>query len=181
MNVTPVNAASTADAAFAWAATRESFGYADVALHMGVTEDHARKIVRGWGRAGLLDEVRSGHRVRKLWAVREGAKPVLPVKARSAEQNMWTAMRQLKSFSPRELAVHAGTEETEVTLDAAQDYCRALLAAAFLTVARKAVPGKVPAVYRLTRNTGPRCPRLKRVRAVIDDNTDAVIVIGGAQ
>ena len=181
MNVTPANAQSTADAAFAFAATLTEFGYADIAIKMSVTEDHARKIVRGWKAKGLLDEVRSGHRIRSLWKVREGARPAAARLSRSAEMNMWTLMRQTKSFTPRDLAAVATTEDVEVTLEAAQDYCRALLGAGYLAVARKAVPGKVPAIYRLIRNTGPRPPREKRVRALIDDNTEQTIVIGGSQ
>lgn len=181
MNITPANAESTAVAAFAFAAQQVEFGYAEIAKAVGITEDWARKIVRGWKAQGVLDEVRSGHRIRSLWKVKDGARPVLPVKARSPEQNMWTAMRQLKSFSPRDLAAQATTEETEVTLETAQEYCRALLGAGYLTVARKAVPGKTPAIYRLTKNTGPRAPKEKRVRAVVDANTEQTIIIGGAQ
>ena len=181
MNRSPANAQSTADAAFAFAATLPEFGTADVAIKMAVTEDHARKIVRAWKASGLLDEVRSGHRIRSLWKVRDGARSALAAKSRSPAQNMWTAMRKMKSFSPRDLAAHATTEEAEVTLEAAQDYCRALLGAGYMAVARKAVPGKVAAIYRLTRDTGPRAPREKRVRAVIDDNTEQTILIGGGQ
>lgn len=178
MNLTPANRDSTNEAAFAFAAQQTEFGYAEVAQAVGVTEDWARKIVRGWKAQGLLDEVRSGHRIRSLWVVKKEARPALSVKARSPVLNMWTAMRQLKSFTPREVAGHASTPETEVTVEDAQEYCRALLGAGYLTVARKAVPSKTQAIYRLTRNTGPRPPREKRVRAVIDDNTETVTVIG---
>lgn len=182
MNISPVNAQSTVDAAFAFAATQETFGYAEIAVKMGVTEDHARKIVRAWKKADLLDEVLSGHRIRSQWKVKPGAKFALAAKARSPEQNMWTAMRQMKGgFTPRDLAAHASTEETPVHLDTAQEYCRALLGAGYLAVTRKAVPGKTEAIYRLTKNTGPRAPREKRVRAVVDDNTEQTIVIGGGQ
>lgn len=181
MRLSPADSQSTVTAAFAFAAAQPEFGYAEIAKAVGISEDWARKIVRGWKAQDLLNEVRSGHRVRSLWKVKPGAKFALAVKARSPEQNMWTAMRQLKSFSPRDLAANASTEETEVTLEAAQDYCRALLGARYLAVARKAVPGKAPAIYRLTRNTGPRAPREKRVRAVVDDNTEQTIVIGGGQ
>lgn len=179
MNISAANAESTSEAAFAFASQQTEFGYAEVAKAVGITEDWARKIVRGWKASGLLDEVRSGHRIRSLWKVKEGARPILAIKARSPEQNMWTAMRQLKSFSPRDLAAQATTEETEVTLDAAQDYCRALLGAKYLAVAKKAQSGKSPAIYRLMRNTGPRAPREKRVRAVVDANTEQTIVISG--
>jgi hypothetical protein len=175
-------AQTTLDAAFAFAVTQASFTIADVQLKMGVSEDLARNIVRRWRDQDLLEEVLSGHRVRSVWKVKPGARIALAAKARSPEQNMWTAMRQMRSgFTPRDLAAHATTEETLVTPDAAQDYCRALLGAEYLGVARKAVPGKTEAIYRLIRNTGPRAPRPKRVRAVVDDNTEQTILIGGGQ
>jgi hypothetical protein len=176
------NAQSKAEAAFAHAATLPEFGYAEIAIAMGMSHEWTRKVVRAWKRAGLLEEVRTGHKLRALFRVKPDAKPRLAAKARSPEQNMWTAMRQLKAgFGPREIAAHATTEETEVTVEAAQDYCRALLGAGYLAVAKKAVPGKTQAIYRLIRNTGPRAPREKRVRAVIDANTEQTIVIGGGQ
>jgi hypothetical protein len=178
MNMSPANAASLADAAFAHAASLPEFGYAEIAIAFKVTEDHVRKIVRKWRDAGLLDEVRSGHRLRSAWRVKPGAKPVVEARSRSPEENIWTAMRQLRSFSPRELAVHATTADTEVTLETAQEYCRALLGAGYLVVTRKAIAAKQLAIYRLTKNTGPRPPREKRVRAVVDDNTETVTVIG---
>jgi hypothetical protein len=175
-------AQTTLDAAFAFAAAQATFTVADVQLKMGVSEDLARNIVRTWREADLLELVSSGHRIRSVWAVKPGARQVLAAKARSPEQNMWTAMRQMKSgFTPRDLAAHATTEETLVTPEAAQDYCRALLGAGYLGVARKAVPGKTEAIYRLIRNTGPRAPKEKRVRAVIDSNTEETVLIGGGQ
>lgn len=178
----PYNRGETiAEAAFAYAATLDEFGYAEISIKIGVTEDHVRKIVRKWKAADLLDEVRSGHGLRSAWKVKTGAKFALAAKARSPEQNMWTAMRQLKSFTPRDLAAHATTDETPVPLEAAQEYCRSLMGAEYLAVVRKAVPGKTEPIYRLTKNTGPRAPREKRVRAVIDANTEETIVIGGGQ
>lgn len=182
MNRSREDAQAIADAAFAYASTLAEFGYAEIAVKMSVTEDHARKVVRGWRDQGLLDEVRSGHRIRSAWKVKDGAKLALAAKARSPEQNMWTAMRQMKTgFTPRDLAAHATTEETLVTPEAAQEYCRALMGAGYLGVTRKAVPGKAEAIYRLIRNTGPRAPREKRVRALVDANTEQTIVIGGGQ
>lgn len=175
-------AQSTLDAAFAYASTQEKFTVADLQLKMGVSEDLARNIVRTWRGAGLLELLESGHRIRSVWTVKPTARMTLPARARSPEQNMWTAMRQMKhGFTPRDLAAHATTEETQVTPEAAQDYCRSLLGAGYLGVSRKAQPGKTEAIYRLIRNTGPRAPRERRVRAVVDDNTEQTIVIGGGQ
>lgn len=181
MRLTPENMQSVTEAAFAYAATLPEFGYAEIAIKVQMSERWVSKTVRGWLEKDLVELVQSGHLIRSIWKVKPGAKFALATKARSPAQNMWTAMRQMKSFSPRELAGNASTEETAVTLEAAQDYCRALLGAGYLAVARKAVPGKTEAVYRLTKNTGPRAPLEKRVRALVDGNTEQTILIGGGQ
>lgn len=64
MNRSPMMSQSLADAAFAYASTLPEFGYAEISVRIGVTEDHVRKIVRKWKAAELLDEVRSGHGIR---------------------------------------------------------------------------------------------------------------------
>lgn len=171
-------AESVAQAALVFASTLERFGYAELSKQMERSMTWARNTVRVWLEAGVIEEVDQTQGAAWQWRVKDAAKITVAVKTRSPEQNMWTAMRQLKSFSPRELAAHATTEATDVPLETAQEYCRALLGAGYLTVARKAIPGTRLAIYRLVRNTGPRPPRAKRVRAVIDDNTETVTVIG---
>jgi hypothetical protein len=181
MRLNPSAVDAVKQAAFAHAATLPQFGYAELAIKVQMSEAWISKTVREWNEKGLVELLQSGHLIRTIWKVKDGARLALAAKARSPELNMWTAMRQLKSFTPRDLAAHATTADTETTVDAAQDYCRALLGAGYLSVARKAVPGKVPAIYRLIRNTGPHAPRVARVRAVVDANTDQTVVIGGGQ
>lgn len=174
---------STAQAALALAAALDQFGFADLAKKMEKSMTWARRQVRAWIDAGIIEQLPVVEGEAWQWRMTASAKAglVLAVKTRSPELNMWTAMRQLKSFSPRELSAHATTETTAVTLEMAQDYCRALMGAGYLTVVKKAVPGSRLAIYRLIKNTGPRPPRAKRVRAVVDDNTETVTVIGGGQ
>ena len=179
MRVTKATQEAIADACWAVALRLPKFGYAEIAAEQKISLEQATRIVTNWQKVGLTELVQSGPRVRKLWAMKAGASYQAKPKGRSAEDNLWTAMRGLKSFSPTDLAAHATTETVSVAVDEAQAYCRALLAAGHLSVARKAVPGRKEAIYRLARNTGPRAPREKRVRAVIDDNTDAVVVISG--
>ena len=180
MRVTKATQADIAHACFAIALRLPTFGYAEIAAEQKISMDQATRIVRDWEHAGFLQLLQSGVGVRKMWKVTAGAQIRLQMRPnRSPEDNMWTAMRGLKAFSPTDLAAHANTDTVAVGLDDAQSYCRALLAAGHLSVARKAVPGCKEAIYRLARNTGPRAPREKRVRAVIDDNTDAVVVISG--
>lgn len=174
-------AASVNEAALAFISTKERFGYSELAKQMDRSMTWARNRVRNWLEAGIIEAVDQAEGAVWQWRVKDGAKVAVTVKTRSPEQNMWTAMRQLKSFSPRELAAHATTETTAVTLEMAQEYCRALLGAGYLMVSKKAIPGNRLAIYRLVKNTGPRPPRAKRVRAVVDDNTETVTVIGGGQ
>lgn len=179
MRVTRENQASVAEAAWGRAVCLPQFGYAEISCEMGINPKQATRIVRAWQSQGRLIRVQVGHGLRTLWKADPAFVPVAVKPSRSPEQNLWTAMRQMKSFAPTGLlASGATTEEVEVTLEMAQGYCRALLAAGFLTVSRKAVPGRTEAIYRLARNTGPHAPREKRVRAVIDDNTEVVVVIG---
>ncbi len=173
------DAQSLAEAAFAFACTLDEFGFGEIAREMDRSMTWARNRVHAWTTDGLLDEVEQASVAPRKWRVKDSAKIAAATPARTPEENLWTAMRQLKSFSPRILAAHATTETVGVSLDLAQAYCRALLGAGFLAVAQKAVPGRTEPVYRLIRNTGPRPPREKRVRAVIDANTEQVIVIGG--
>ncbi|MCU0826618.1 MAG: hypothetical protein MUE52_04265 [Tabrizicola sp.] len=175
------DAESMAEAAFALACTLDQFGYTDLARRMDKSSTWARNRVQAWIKAGLLEEVPADEGAPWQWRVKDSARQALQVRARSPEDNLWTAMRQMKSFSPRTLAAHATTETVAISLENAQAYCRALLGAGYLAVARKAVPGRTEPIYRLIRNTGPRPPREKRVRAVIDANTEQTIVIGGGQ
>lgn len=173
MRVTRETQAAVADAAWAVAARLESFGYAEISAEMKVCMDQATRIVRGWVKAGAVELVQSGIGKRNLWQVKAGYEP--PARSRTPEKNMWDTMRQLKSFNPTALAAHA-----ETTVPVASDYCQTLLAAGYLRVESKAVPDrKREAIYRLINNTGPFPPRERRVRAVVDANTDQVIVIGG--
>ncbi|MDP2064178.1 MAG: hypothetical protein Q8Q63_03405 [Phaeovulum sp.] len=41
------------------------------------------------------------------------------------------------------------------------------------------MPGRREAIYRLIRNTGPRPPRERRVRAVWDDNLGELVLLNG--
>jgi hypothetical protein len=93
---------------------------------------------------------------------------------------MWTALRQMRTFGPRDVAAYAATERTAVSPEDARRYCQALLRVGYLKVVRKAVPGQREPVYRLIRNTGPQPPRLRRVAGVWDPNTGRFLT-GGSE
>ncbi|MCB1395940.1 MAG: hypothetical protein KDJ98_08200 [Rhodobacteraceae bacterium] len=95
--------------------------------------------------------------------------------ARPARQtgpgNMWRTMRGLRSaFTPTDVAAHSTTEAVTVTPADAQVFCQMLVKAGYLRPVRKALPPRREAIYQLIRDTGPRPPRERRVRAVWDEN-----------
>lgn len=179
---TPPGRPDIAEAAWALARTLPQFGYAEISVELKVSARLVGRIVRVWRTEGRLIEIRPpALSQRGLWRVDPAWQPVQDPGLRTVEECLWAAMRQAKSFTPRVLAVSAATPLVQVTPEASQAYCRVLLAAGYLKVTRKAVPGKTEPIYHLIRYTGPRPPREKRVRAVIDFNTDQTILIGGGQ
>lgn len=174
--VTAANRSAMSDAAWAVAQRLGRFGYAEIAAEMHFSIGSASSIVRDWEREGRCAVVQSGIGLRKMFAVTPEGRVRLE-RSGSPAQNLWTAMRGLRSFSPVDLMAHANTDDVQVTVELARGYCQALLKAGYLKVERTAVPGRREAIYRLIRNTGPRPPRERRVRAIIDDNLAQTIII----
>lgn len=182
MSVTKANFLAVSEAAWTAALRMEQFGYAEIATAVKISLEQATRIVRGWLKEGALDQMQEAsgaHRL--LWRCKEDFVRIEPLRQRTPEENMWTAMRRLPSFIPTDLAAHATTETVSVTPEEAGRYCRVLLDAGYLRVARRADPslGR-EAIYRLVDVTGPRPPLPRRVRAVVDQNTGETRLIGGA-
>ncbi|MBP9184267.1 MAG: hypothetical protein KBF78_14120 [Fuscovulum sp.] len=175
--VTRGNRSAIADAAWAIALRLKEFGYAEIAVEMKIKGKRAAEIVRGWEAERAIVAVPAGtHRAtrRRFQVVEDYVR--LP--GRTAEDNMWLAMRKLRSFSPSTIAAHATVGEIAVTPEAAAAYCRALHGADYLALARRAAPAmKREAIYRLAIETGPKAPLPGRVRALRDPNTGQIIVL----
>ena len=84
------------------------------------------------------------------------------------QQQLWNAMRKLKSFDWHELAAVASTPECPVAPGTAQRYVGLLHRAGYLQKVQPARAGR-RARWKLRLDTGPRAPRV--VRAVHDPNT----------
>ena len=152
------------------------WGYAEIeAGGAAVSRPIVTRAVRGWVEAGLVEVVRDTRPILHRIAA-AALNRALPV-GRTAEDNLWSTMRGLKSFRPTDLAAHSSTDTVPVSVAAAAAYCRDLLAAEFLVVVEKAVPGRREAIYRLVRNTGPHAPQPRRVRAVVDRNAGETVLI----
>jgi len=94
-------------------------------------------------------------------------------------EQMWRAMRILKDFSTRDLAVKASTEETPVSYKAAIKYVKALYNAGYLRLTAKGRSGcaGMQTRYALNRhmNTGPKPPAIRANGTVYDPNIGRVM------
>lgn len=176
------NSHETLDAAcWAVALRLKVFGYAEIAAEAHVSTYTAREVVRAWHAAGRCKQIERKHAgaKRNIFEIVETSAP-RQARIGSVPQNLWNSMRGLKAFTPTDLAAHSTTPTVEVSVEAAQGYCQALFRAGYLRVDRKAIPGRREAIYRLVRNSGPRPPRERRVRAVWDENLEEFTHIAGA-
>lgn len=165
-----------------------TFGYDDLRAVSGRAYGTISRLVTWWEAQGAVAAVAvEGQKLRfrvirpdcfDRAAATEGPAPAVR-RSESVEGNLWTALRQMRTFSPRDAAAYAGTETTAVSTEAASRYCQALLKVGYLKVVRKAVPGVREPVYRLIRNTGPQPPRLRRVAGVWDPNTGRFLTAEG--
>lgn len=88
----------------------------------------------------------------------------------NARQRIWNALRVYKRFTAAEIAPVA-----EATQDNVQKYLRALARSGYLRLERAKRNGCVDghAVWKLLRNSGPRCPIVRTDQgSVYDPNSD---------
>lgn len=154
-----------------------TFGYADLARASGLSYGSVQRVLRAWEAAGAvaragLDGPRLLFRVVRPEAFDAPPAPEAPARpGESPERNKWQAIRQMRTFTPTDIAACAATARTAVSPEEARRYAQALLRVGYLKAVRTAIPGRREAVYRLIRNTGPEAPRLRRVAGVFDPNT----------
>ncbi len=169
------------DVAWNAAIRLKRFTYIALKEECGVGLKTVKLIVREWLQAGKVIDMGLGPHRRRIFELAPGVRvqPITLPPVQTPAGNLWRAMRMLRTFTPRDLAAHAHTDVCEVSERAALDYCQMLLRAGYLKVMRKAVPGRRQAVYQLVRDTGPRPPRERRLRAVWDDNRGEIMHISG--
>lgn len=165
----------------AWAIAQRVgvFGYAEIAAELSISMEAATKIVRGWEEKGRVTVKHGGSgKVRKKFQISPEHREAQDRPSQLSQQ-LWQGMRGLKQFSAVDLAAHC-RQDLKVEVSEAQEYCQALLRSGYLRVVRTAIPDTRPAIYALIRNTGPRPPRERRVRAVWDENEGQFVYIAGA-
>ena len=159
-----------AEVAWARATALRTFSITDLASELRSDASTIGPFVRDWEGRGWVERVGPGV-AHVSFRVIAGPQPE-PSTGGSRETNMWRAMRGLGGFTPIDIAAHADTGTVRVTVEDARAYIGVLFRHDYLRCTRKADPSKGrEASYKLIRNTGPKAPILKRIRAVIDPNT----------
>ena len=87
-----------------------------------------------------------------------------------ANDNMWRTMKYLRFFTAEELAASASTSTLTVKVSAAEDYCKHLHKAGYLTVQRKPSTAGGKTRYAFLRSTGYHAPMVQRAKVVFDPN-----------
>jgi hypothetical protein len=177
MTIVPFNPknprhAALMDAAWPVALRLQQFGYDEIAVETGASIGMATSIIRAWldqGKARLIVAARTGHGNRNLYEAIPPAEET-PAPGGDAFDQMWTVMRKYGAFSPTDLVAHCAVP---VTMVQAASYCQTLLVAGYLHVITKAKPPHKQASYRLIKPTGPRAPRARNIRCLVDANTGA--------
>ena len=90
-----------------------------------------------------------------------------------SQQQMWQAMRIIKRFNYRQLALAASTDDHQIALSNCKSYCRRLAVAQYLVIREPGRPCR-PAIYQLVKNTGPKAPMVQSSRNVFDPNLGRV-------
>lgn len=95
-------------------------------------------------------------------------------------EQMWRTMRLLKEFSHLDLSIQASTEEAPVSIGTAQEYCRILCHAGYLTLVRVGKgtgSGGQLALYRFvpSRYSGPLPPMIQRSKSLFDPNLKKIV------
>lgn len=184
-----------------WAATRsfgraESFSVAEIMVLAEQRADTVLTYLESLRKAGFVE--RSGEALRPtarprrecalFWLERDVGVEApridasgKPVTQGTGRDQMWRAMRVLKSFDRRELAAAASTEQHPVALGEVKTYTCFLARAGYLQLDRKG-SGRTAARFRFvrSRDTGPRAPLITSKKEVMDGNTGQIVLQGGA-
>lgn len=165
-----------------WTVARRlgKFSYFQLAADAHTSVDTVTTLVARWKSAGAVEDVGIGPLGRKLFAITRAVEDTPSRMHRKStlvlpEQAMWIAMRRSGAFTAIDIGALVNTEEQPISTDLVRAYIQTLLAAGYLRVTRKGVHGKVPAAYRLIKDTGPLAPTTRRVTVTVDANLNTVV------
>lgn len=170
-----------------WEAIRrlKTFSVREVRSETRCSMEQVRDYVTGLSAAGYLEQRENAAFVLvrdcgvEAPRVRRDGSEITQGKGR---EQMWLVMKVLDDFSSRDLALHASTEEVQVSESDAKSYIHYLHKAGYLTKQQGEMPrsrngGGAPARYQLlpSKFSGPRPPMIQRVKQVYDQNLKKVV------
>ncbi len=91
---------------------------------------------------------------------------------------MWRTAKMLKTFTLKDLALHASIPGSDVPVGSARVYVQFLAAAGYISVvspAKRAGAAHTTTTYRFVRSTGPLPPQVIRPVAVWDANLREIV------
>lgn len=184
-----------------WATIRilKEFSLKDIQIYTNdnikmakVGREQARPYIQGLEAAGFVKQIdlESAEKINRWKLIKDIGVDAPRVRkdgqtvtqGRNTEQ-MWRTMRILKSFSAIDLEMAASTEEVKVTKGTAKDYIYNLHKVGYLHVVSPAKNSGGMAVYRLlpSMNTGPKPPKIQRIKQVFDANLNKVMLPKGGE
>lgn len=165
-----------------WEAIRakQTFNIKDLREETTMKADSVREYVIGLEKAGYLERMNSKemrHGSAACWKLIKDIgfeaprvrKDGSPVTAGQGRANMWSAMRIMRRFTARELAVAARTPDCFVAESTAADYAKHLCHAGYLRSQDDGSYLMLPTAY-----TGPKAPMIQRTKVVWDPNQNKI-------
>jgi len=164
-----------------WEAIRakEVFNLKDVREETTMKVESVREYVIGLEKAGYVErvpqkELRIG--IAACWRLIKDVgveaprvqKDGTPVTQGAGRKNMWEAMRIMRTFTSRELAVAASLPDCLVKESTAEDYAKHLCKAGYLRKNGSSY------MFLPTAYTGPMAPQIQRTKRVWDPNQHQV-------
>ncbi|TRD18370.1 hypothetical protein [Palleronia caenipelagi] len=158
---------------------RPEFTSFDLVAELAVSAEWARKVIREWSSAGVIETVRQDGQT-AVWRLREQALESSSLYARERarpEYVMWQEMRRARRFRPDELQLVVNTERLPIDLKQVRKYCSDLAEAGYLDVAVKGRAGGRLPTYVLRGRRGPFPPRVIRAPVLFDPNEETFQVM----
>lgn len=151
--------------------------YLELARELDVNEARVHRIMNDLRLADMVEETGQGDRGASVFGLTStgtglAREEIAAHRQRSIDpqDNMWRTARQLRAFGALDLVAWSSTDEVPVSESMARQFCALLLKGGYVRVTRKAKPGINDAMYRLIRDTGPKAPTERRIRAIFDPN-----------
>jgi len=172
-----------------WAAVREfrdNIAVGRIESKTRASQDTIRAYLRGLAKAGFVQrtddqKILTAARYQLINDCGVDAPRVdrngQPCRLGLMSEQIWNAMRVLKTFSVQDIVVHSQSSHVQPSEAYVKTYITKLKRAGYLRVEAKGKKGQTPTRYRLipARVSGPLAPKIQRSHSVFDANLQTVV------